>query len=242
VIAGITRIAIFSLVSVLSVLICTQALAAPSFPPLTGRVVDQAGLLSSQTRSGLERQLAAHEKATTEQVVVAILSSLQGYPIEDYGVQLARRWGIGQAKQNNGIVLIIAPKEHEVRIEVGYGLEGKLTDALTHAIIQNEILPYFKQGNYEAGVVHGTQAILAVLGGAYTPIAAESKQRPVFAFPFFLLLMLIIFSRLARGHGSGWGGYWGGGFGGGGGGGISRGGGFSGGGGSFGGGGASGRW
>ena len=239
-IAEITSSAVSRLVLVLCALICTQALAAPSFPPLTGRVVDQAGLLSSQTRSDLERQLAEHEKATTEQVVVAILSSLQGYPIEEYGVQLARRWGIGQAKQNNGAVLIIVPSAREVRVEVGYGLEGRLTDALSHAIIQNEILPYFKQGNYEAGVVHGTQAILAVLGGAYAPAAAESKQGPVFAFPFFLLLMLFIFSRVARGHHSGWGGY-GGGFGSGGGG-FSRGGGFSGGGGSFGGGGASGRW
>jgi len=214
-----------------------HVLAAPSFPPLTGRVVDQAGLLSSQTRSELERQLAEHEKATTEQVVVAILFSLQGYPIEDYGVQLARRWGIGKTKQNNGVVLIIAPNEREVRIEVGYGLEGKLTDALTSTIIQNEILSYFKQGDYEAGVVHGTQAILAVLGGAYTPTTGKSQGRPAFAFPLFLLLMFIIFFRLARGHGSGWGGGFGGG-----GGGISRGGGFSGGGGSFGGGGASGRW
>ncbi|HLQ26787.1 MAG TPA: TPM domain-containing protein [Acidiferrobacterales bacterium] len=241
VIAGITRSAVIRLISVLSLLICTQALAAPSFPPLTGRVVDQAGLLSSHTRLWLTQQLEQHEQATREQVVVVIPASLQGYPIEDYGVQLARRWGIGQAKQNNGVVLIIAPNEHEVRIEVGYGLEGKLTDALSHTIIQNEILPYFKQGDYEAGVVRGTQAILAVLGGAYTPTPAKSKERPVFAFPFFLLLMLIIFSRLARGHHSGWGGYWGGGFGGGGGG-VSRGGGFSGGGGSFGGGGASGRW
>jgi uncharacterized protein len=202
--------------------------------------VDQAGLLSPQTRLRLTQQLEQHERATREQVVIAILSSLQGYPIEDYGVQLARRWGIGQAKQNNGVVLIIAPNERAVRIEVGYGLEGKLTDALTHAIIQNEILPYFKQGDFEAGVVHGTQAILAVLGGAYTPTTGKSQGRPVFAFPFFLLLMLIIFFRLVRGHRSGWGGYGGGGFGGGGG--ISRGGGIEGGGGSFGGGGASGRW
>ena len=239
-ISRITRSAVIRLVSVLGVLTCMHALAVPGFPPLTGRIVDQAGLLSPQTRLRLTQQLEQHERATREQVVIAILSSLQGYPIEDYGVQLARRWGIGQAKQNNGVVLIIAPNERAVRIEVGYGLEGKLTDALTHAIIQNEILPYFKQGDFEAGVVHGTQAILAVLGGAYTPTTGKSQGRPVFAFPFFLLLMLIIFFRLVRGHRSGWGGYGGGGFGGGGG--ISRGGGIEGGGGSFGGGGASGRW
>ncbi len=227
--------AVGKLIFAAGVLACLAASAPPRFPPLTGRVVDEAGLLSEQTRASLERQLARHEAATSEQVVVAFLSSLRGYPIEEYGVQLARHWGIGKAKQNNGVVLIVAPNEHEVRIEVGYGLEGELTDALSYTIIQNEMLPYFRQENYAAGIVRGTQAILAVLDGAYTPAPVDkSNERPVFAFPFFLLLMLIIFLRLARGGHRGFGGYWGGGFGGGG---FSRGGG-----GSFGGGGASGRW
>ena len=99
--------------------------------------------------------LAAHERATGQQVVVVTLDSLQGYSIEDYGYQLGRHWGIGQKGKNNGALLIVAPKEHKVRIEVGYGLEGTLTDATSRTIIQNYILPSFKRGDYNAGVVGG---------------------------------------------------------------------------------------
>ena len=209
------------------------------FPDLSGRVVDQVGLLSAPARARIEDLLAQHERATTEQVVVVIENSLQGYPIEDYGVALARHWGIGQAKKDNGVILIIAPKEHKARIEVGYGLEGTLTDVLSHEIIQNQIRPAFKKGQYETGVIRGVDAILAVLGGSYQPVETKQERHAESGGGNVLLLLLfiviIIFSRLF-GHG----GYWGGGFGGGG---FSGGGGgFSGGGGSFGGGGASGDW
>ena len=111
------------------------ALAAPSFPPLTGRVVDQANIIPAATRAELDGKLAALEARTTDQLVVVTLSSLQGYEIADYGYQLGRAWGIGQKGKNNGVLLIVAPKEHDVRIEVGYGLEGDLTDAVTKIII-----------------------------------------------------------------------------------------------------------
>src|SRR3569623_793980 len=97
--------------------------AAPKFPALTGRVVDDAHILSEQTRSDLDQKLAGLEAKTSRQLVVVTLSSLQGYEISDYGYQLGRAWGIGQAKRNNGVIFIIAPKEHRARIEVGYGLE-----------------------------------------------------------------------------------------------------------------------
>ena len=150
-------------------------IAAPTFPNLTGRVVDEAGLLSPQVENELGQLLQKHEQATTDQVVVVTLKSLQGYDIADYGYQLDRHWGIGQKDKNNGVLFIVAPKERETRIEVGYGLEGTLTDALTKQIIDFEVIPYFKKGDFEGGVVSGTKATLAVLGGSYDADAARSK-------------------------------------------------------------------
>ncbi|HSH49628.1 MAG TPA: TPM domain-containing protein, partial [Halomonas sp.] len=124
-------------------LLLTAALALPAqalhaqqldFPELTGRVVDRAELLDPATESRLSDMLAAHEKASTEQLVVVTLPNLQGASIEQYGYQLGRHWGIGQAEKDNGALLIVAPNERKVRIEVGYGLEGRLTDAQSSVI------------------------------------------------------------------------------------------------------------
>src|SRR5690349_16621590 len=109
------------------------------FPALTGRVVDDAGILSSSIKSELDEMLAQHERTTSQQVVVVTLDSLQGHSIEDYGYQLGRYWGIGQKGKNNGAILIVAPHEHKTRIEVGYGLEGQLTDAISRVIIDEKI-------------------------------------------------------------------------------------------------------
>jgi uncharacterized protein len=224
--------------------------AAPKFPALTGRVVDDAGLISPAARERLSDMLAQHEKQTTNQVVVVTLPSLQGYPIEDFGYQLGRQWGIGQKGKDNGVLLLVAPKERKVRIEVGYGLEGVLTDALSHDIIQTRILPAFRSGDYEQGIVRGTEAILSVLGGTYKPSATRARnKRDIYLhlLPFLLIFGIFAYSFILsppsrRGY---WrrGGYYGGSYGAWGGGGYSGGGGgFSGGGGSFGGGGASGGW
>ena len=139
------------------------ALAAPQFPNLTGRVVDNAELLSTSEHERLTRLLAEHESQTTNQVVVVTLKSLQGYEIEDFGYQLGRHWGIGQGGKDNGVLLVVAPTERKVRIEVGYGLEGTLTDALSRNIIETRILPAFKNGNYETGIRRGTDGILSAL-------------------------------------------------------------------------------
>src|SRR5271156_2250965 len=156
----------------------SPALAAePTFPELTGRVVDNAGVLSASTQSELTDLLAAHERATGEQVVVVTLDSLQGYTIEDYGYQRGRYWGIGQKGKNTGAILIVAPKEHKVRIEVGYGLEGTLTDATSRTIIENDILPSFKRGDFNSGVIAGTTSILKVLSGNETT-GAETEPAP----------------------------------------------------------------
>jgi len=229
------------------------ASAAPTFPSLTGRVVDDAGILSPETQDRLNTVLAQEEKQTGNQIVVATLKSLQGYPIEQYGYQLGRAWGIGQKGKNNGALLIVVPSEHKARIEVGYGLEGELTDAQSKIIIDQFMRPAFRRGDYNAGVIAGTDAIIKVLGRVQVAApqqnvagADEDQGSGHGGIPwvFIVILIWVVFGRflwplLFLGGGSrGFGGF-GGGFGSGG---FGGGGGFSGGGGSFGGGGASGSW
>ena len=255
------RAAVASVLAAVALLVCAApALAtAPTFPALTGRVVDDAHVLSAQTQADMTAKLAALEQKTGDQLVVVTVPSLQGYPIEDFGYQLGRAWGIGAKGKNNGAIFLIAPAEHRVRIEVGYGLEPVLTDALSSVILQQTVLPKFRAGDVEGGVVAGTDAIIQQLGldpasaQANVAQAAQTAQQP--AEPplrggglIILLILFFILPLLLRGRGSGLlfaapflfmgGGRSddeGGGFGGGG-------GGFSGGGGSFGGGGSSGSW
>jgi len=184
--------------------------AAIEFPKLTGRVVDNASLLSASTEQTLIGKLAGYEQSTTNQIVVVTLESLQGYTIEDFGYQLGRHWGIGQKEKDNGALLIVAPKERKVRIEVGYGLEGVLTDAYSHNIIQSKILPLFKQNQYEQGIVAGTDAIINVIGGTYqiTKVKKESFDKEdqnnlvgivIISYIISLLLGIFIPSRIATG-------------------------------------------
>ncbi len=134
--------------------------------------MDEAGILSPQFESEISAQLAAHEQATANQLVVVTLTSLHGYDIADYGYQLGRHWGIGQKGKNNGALLIVAPTERKMRIEVGYGLEGTLTDAVSRDIIERVIKPQFKQQRYEQGIRAGVSALLTALGGDYRPAPA----------------------------------------------------------------------
>jgi len=133
------------------------------FPPLTGRVVDDAHMLSPATAEKLTGELADLETRTGHQLVVATVPDLQGREIEDYGYQLGRAWMLGRKGVNDGAILLVAPKEHKVRIEVGYGLEPVLTDALTSVILNTKVLPQFKQGRMEQGVVDGAEALIAQL-------------------------------------------------------------------------------
>jgi uncharacterized protein len=240
---------------VLLVLACSEPLrAAPSYPALTGRIVDTAEVLSADTRRHLSALLEAHERATSNQVVVAIVQSLQGYEIEEYANGLFRAWRLGQQDRNNGVILLVALDERRVRIEVGYGLEGSLTDALSSDIIRNRILSKFRSGDFDAGVRGGVDGILAAIQGTYRPAAQPEPGRQVPSFLLILVILAIFFfgggiynaiygRRYGRGYGPsiyiGSGGLSSrrAGFGGG-----SFGGGFSGGGGSSGGGGASGGW
>lgn len=229
----------------------------PPFPELSGPVVDTAHLLPADVSAALSQRLASYAQRSGNQLVVVTLPTLNGYDIADYGYQLGRHWGIGQKDKNNGVLLIVDAGEKKLRIEVGYGLEGTLTDAVSFQIVHNVIAPKFKQGDFAGGISAGCDAILSVLGDK---AAAERQQQTRQRSGTGLLMLLIIafalwpliaaiFGRGGRGGpGSGSGllgwlalgmltgmgsGRGGGGF---------SGGGFSGGGGSFGGGGASGGW
>lgn len=236
----------------------SDAWAAPTFPTLTGRVVDDAHILNAQTVNDVTQKLAALEAKTSRQLVVVTLPSLQGYDISDYGYQLGRAWGIGQVKLNNGVLLIIAPTEHKARIEVGYGLEPIITDALSEVILQSAVLPKFRSGDYNAGVEGGVDALIQQLSldtsTAEARAAAAEQQaqsdngagQPGGIGALIILIFIVVaifrvfggwgllpFLFMGGGRGYGGGGFGGGGFGGGG---------FGGGGGGFGGGGASGSW
>jgi uncharacterized protein len=147
------------------------------YPVLTGRVVDNARLLSASAIDRFTAELQAQEDKTGEQVVVVTLPSLQGQTIENYGYQLGRHWGIGQKGKDNGVLLIIAPHERKVRIEVGYGLEGTLTDAISSQIVYGIILPDFRQNQMEIGINEGLNAILHTLNGQALTIV-PSEQVP----------------------------------------------------------------
>ncbi len=135
------------------------AATAQTFPPLTGQVVDAAHVLNPAQIATLTAQSQAIEDASTRQFIIATIPDLQGYPIEDYGYRLGREWKIGQKDANNGIILIIAPNDRKVRIEVGYGLEPIMTDALSSQIIRNTILPRFKSGDLPGGIIAGAAEI-----------------------------------------------------------------------------------
>ena len=245
--------------SLLLALLAAPVLAAPSFPALSGRVVDAANVIPPDVEARIDQKLAALETQSRRQLVVATLPDLQGYDIADYGYQLGRAWGIGSKDKNDGALLIVAPGERKLRIEVGYGLEGTLTDGLSSLIINQTIVPKFKAGDMPGGIEAGVDAIVTQL--TLPPeeaqrIAAAAQGAPredAFAWGQFVIFGLIFFFffilpmlRGKRGRryrsggfapivwdsGSSWGGG-GSGFGGGG---------FSGGGGSFGGGGSSGSW
>ncbi len=187
-----------------------SAFAQTTFPPLTGHVVDQARLLSDAREAELTAKLEALQADTSDQLVVVTVDSLQDLEIEDYGYQLGRAWGIGQDGQDNGVLLIVAPNERKVRIEVGYGLEPILTDALSNQIIQREILPPFREGGFERGITAGVDAIDAQLrldpAEAQARAAAVEPSEAEFpAFPAIVIALafLFLFVSMARALGGG---------------------------------------
>ncbi|KQT85519.1 TPM domain-containing protein [Aurantimonas sp. Leaf443] len=205
------------LVGLLGLLLPVAAPAlAQTFPALTGRVVDGADLIPPALEASLTEALAAFEQRSSDQVVVATVPDLQGYEIEDYANRLARQWALGRAGEDNGVLLLVSRDDRKLRIEVGYGLEGTLTDALSSTIVQGIFLPAFKAGDYPGGIEKGTQAILQVLSGDAAELQARAErnagwqaqggpEEALFAVFFFGIWVLIfgglLLSRMARRRG-----------------------------------------
>jgi len=184
-------------------LLASFAFAAPSYPPLTGRIVDQANIIPPSTRSAIETKLKELEDKSGIQLVVASVNSLDGLDVETYANGLFRGWKLGEAKKNNGVLFVVAPHERKMRIEVGYGLEGTLTDALSKIILTSAVAPRFKAGDFGAGVERGVEGIIEVLSGdsAEWTTRARGPQPTAFdqLFPLiFFALLLFIFIWMAR--------------------------------------------
>lgn len=185
-------------------------LAAQDFPALTGRVVDAADLIPADVEAQLDQKLEALETQSQRQLVVATIPDLQGYDISDYGYRLGREWGIGDKERNDGALLIVAPNDRKVRIEIGYGLEGIMTDALSSLIIQNAIIPRFKADDYPGGIVAGTDAIVQQLqlpeDEARQIAQAAGEQRksgdgfPVGAFIWLAFIIFFFILPMLRGR------------------------------------------
>jgi uncharacterized protein len=180
----------------IAVLICcafsTLAFAF-DFPPLTGRVIDQANVMTAQSRANVEAKLKDLEDKSSIQLVVATVKSLQGGDIETYANQLFRFWKLGEADKNNGVLFLVAPAEHKVRIEVGYGLEGTLTDALSSVIIQSAVLPRFKANDFSGGIESGVDGIISVLSGDTSDWQRKIAVRQDDTGSIFNLLLPILF-------------------------------------------------
>jgi uncharacterized protein len=237
-------------ISLFALLFVTISLAQVEIPQLKSYANDLTNTLNDSELSSLNSTLKSFDDSTSNQIVFLMISSLDGYPLESYCNETAAKNKVGSQKNNNGVLFFVSKEERKMRIEVGYGLEGALPDALASSILRNEVRPYFKQGDYYGGISAGIESIIKATRGEYKADKKSGKGKSVgFSFIFILILFIVI-SLLGRKGGKGGGGgllpllilssmgsrnrgSWGGG---------SSGGGFSGGGGSFGGGGASGSW
>lgn len=228
--------------------ISASSFAQAPIPEYGGkRVYDLAGVLSPGAVAQLEQTLMNERDSTTNQIGILIIPSLQGEDIDGYSIRVAEKWKLGDQKNDNGVILVIAVQDRKIRIEVGQGLEGRLTDALSSRINRNEIIPYIKQGDYDTGVTVGVASIIKAIKGEYKdPNPGKRRRGGKGSSPLTtIIIIIIILAILSRRGGGGIGGYWaagtllgggGGGFGG------SSGSWESGGGGSFGGGGSSDSW
>ncbi len=234
--------------ALLLVLLSCSGAAALDIPPPTGYVNDTAGLLSAEVKLKLEQFLQGFEASDSTQITLLTIPTLEGESLEEYSQKVFANWQIGQQGKDNGALLLVAKEERKVRIEVGYGLEGRLTDLLAGRIIDNEITPKFKQGDFDGGIVAGVVGIAESVRGEYTGTGKTNgkKKRSSFGSLFFLLFFIVpLIGRIGgsrSGHHRRSGIFFLGPFMGGGGGSGGGGGGFSGGGGFGGGGGASGGW
>src|SRR5512139_3291333 len=188
------------LLAAFAVLLAATPAYAQTFPKLTGRVVDQADLLSPAQEADLDAKLASLDQRTGRQFVVATVNSLEGRPIEDYGYRLGRTWGIGNEQKDDGVVLLVAPKERKVRIETGYGARVFLTDAVSSVIIRESIVPHFKAGDFGGGISAGADQIIQMM--ALSPAEAAKRAQEIGAAEtrrgsedvnFFPVVLIVIF-------------------------------------------------
>lgn len=224
--------------------------AALEVPKLTGRVVDRAGVLDARSKAAIASRLEAYERETGHQFAVLTIPSLEGDSLEEFSIRVVEAWKLGREKKDDGLLLLVVTEDRKVRIEVGYGLEGNITDAFSSRVIRNILTPAFRRRAYAEGIDAALVALMRAESGQAPEgtgtVAAPPEKRRRGPNLFFLLffvapfLLPLVFGRRRGYYGGGFfiggGGFGGGGFGGGGG------GGFSGGGGGFGGGGASGSW
>lgn len=207
------KLAAWTFVPLAAALAFAALALAFAFPPLTGRVVDEAGVIPQAVSGRVTAKLASLESKSGIQLVVATVRTLGDAEIEPYANALFRAWGLGEKTKNNGVLLIVAPNEHKVRIEVGYGLEGTLTDALSKIIITNAMVPRFKTGDFGGGIERGVDDIITVL----TTDSADWQQRPdvrivrnqdstvdqltpFIVFGFFVLIFFLLTPRRERGN------------------------------------------
>ena len=173
-----------------------------SFPELSGRVVDTANLLTQSQKETLTTILKAQEKETSNQIVVVTLNSLDGYEIADYSYQLGRHWQIGQKDKDNGLLLVISLNDRKLRIEVGYGLEGALTDKISHEIIEYTLKPKFRQNQYFEGIQKSVDQIILAIKGEYIPdekVENNSSSAELFPILFFMIIFAsMIFTNISK--------------------------------------------
>lgn len=201
------------------IILAAGLLALPVFaldvPPLKGHVNDYAALFSPKMAGFIEKDLAEFEKKETTQIVILTIPSLRGEVLEQYSLKVAEKWKIGRKKLDNGVILLISKEDRKLRIEVGYGLEGRLTDLVAGRIIDNSIKPFFKKGDYDNGLFNGVQAIKQAVWGEYPGMKQVPEKKPnilmnphlipvyaVGGFILFLLIMILI-ARKFPGSGSG---------------------------------------
>jgi len=181
-----------------AVLLFAVSAAAAELPALTGRVVDNAGLLDAAAESQLTDKLAAFERKSSDQIVVATIRSLDGEAIEPYANRLFRAWGLGQAGEDNGVLLLVALDDRKMRIEVGYGLEGTLTDLHSKLIIENTMVPAFRDGDFAGGISRAVDDIIMVLEGNAAELEARARrtQEQSAGMDWFGLLFVAIWASL----------------------------------------------
>jgi uncharacterized protein len=171
----------------------------PKKPSFQTSVYDYIGLLSKSQKTQLENKLVRYSDSTSTQIVITIIKSTNGENIGYLGANWLTKWGIGEKGKDNGILIILAKDDRKIFINTGYGIEHKLTDFLSRRIVEREILPYFKQGNFYSGLDSGVEAIFKVMQGEYKGSRKKSKKGGDFAFVVFVIILIVFFILISRG-------------------------------------------